>query len=273
MTLLIFSLLMSGQWAESARILFLTPYSAPSHSSFFKPVVAELARRGHAITYWNGLESKVQVENVTHLYSERLRPLNSNYPVTFGDSSSLSLMLMLPSKQVEICQLVYTDPILKRLMGEKFDLVVLEAFLNECMLPVAQYFKVPFIYMNAVFPLPWLLDAIGSPMALDQVPLLTTTFTHNMNLFERVHNTIEAIIMVQFRDWFVLPKVDYMARQLLQQVDRPNAKETEKNVSLIITNTHLSINYQLPKTAVLVEVGGLHCVPSKALPQVNNHLP
>ena len=75
------------------NILFLSPITAPSHSNFFKPVIAALAGRGHTITYWNGLkpsEDEILLANQSNnnlrlLYSDNLAEFNTNYQISFKD--------------------------------------------------------------------------------------------------------------------------------------------------------------------------------------------
>jgi hypothetical protein len=56
--------------------------------------------------------------------------------------------------------------------NEHYDLIILECISNECFLPLAvAMFDVTFIYMNGVAPVPWLLNAIGSPLASDHFPV------------------------------------------------------------------------------------------------------
>ena len=65
---------------KSIRILFLTPVTSPSHSTFFRPVVEALAERGHSVTYCNGRKpvggSNGISNPVKHLYSNAVGKLN-----------------------------------------------------------------------------------------------------------------------------------------------------------------------------------------------------
>ena len=68
---------------KSIRILFLTPVTSPSHSTFFRPVVEALAERGHSVTYCNGRKpvggSNGISNPVKHLYSNAVGKLNVEY--------------------------------------------------------------------------------------------------------------------------------------------------------------------------------------------------
>ena len=133
----------SGETRKS-NILVLSPFTMPSHSNFIRPVVEELAKRGHTVTYWNGLKPAINDKslNLRQLYSESLGEFNSDQRVSFADTGKqLSLFLSIYGRLVNICRLVYEDPIFHQLMNteEKFYLVIVEGlvsqrvqFLNEC---------------------------------------------------------------------------------------------------------------------------------------------
>jgi glucuronosyltransferase len=115
------------------------------------------------------------------------------------------------------------------------------------------------------------MDAVDSPLSFDHVPGIYS-YTDEMNLFGRLKNTVMGLYSLYFRNWIMLPFYESLARQALERPDLPPIREIEKNVSYLITNTHYSVTYQYPKTSAIVEVGGLHCVPSKPLPQVKKKL-
>ena len=97
---------------------------------------------------------------------------------------------------------------------------------------------------------------------------MNTDYTDEMNLWQRTWNTVSGLFVLAFRNWVVVPSGDPAAAHILADPSLPSISDIEKNVSLILTNTHLSMNYQFPKSAVFVEAGGLHCVTSKPLPTV-----
>ncbi len=261
---------------RASNILVLSPLTAPSHSNFFKPVVKALADRGHFVTYWNGLESGIKTQNKSSsnlrlLYSPDLESLNRNYGVGFQDRGSpFRLFFDIPSRLAKYCAAVYQDPVFHELLHskERYDLIIVEGMLNDCVLPLVPMFDVPFIYMNGIAPTPWLLDAVGSPLALDHFPNPGFSFPDEMNLWQRTFNALSGLMAVYFRHWFVVPVVDRMAAKMLGD-NLTSVEEIERRyLSLLITNTHFSINYQLPTSSAVIQAGGLHCVPAKPLPEV-----
>jgi glucuronosyltransferase len=181
-------------------------------------------------------------------------------------------MLTLPDRLSNVCKAVYREPVFHQLIAsrEHFDLIVIEAFMNDCMLPLVQHFQAPFIYLSALPPLPWMLDYTCSPLSFQQFPALCTDFTEEMNLPQRIVNVFLNVMVIYYRNWFILPRVDQVAAEawINSTVPLSPVKEIERNLSLLITNTHPVINYQYFKSSLIVEAGGLHLVPPRPLPQV-----
>ena len=259
-----------------SNILVLAPYTAPSHSNFVRPVVKALASRGHTVTYWNGLKPAINDEslkyNLRQLYSPSIDEYNSKEEVTFADRGKGFFLILKTSVRIlNFCKIFYNDPIFHQLMttDEQFDLVIVEGFGNECVLPLVHKFKAPFVYLNGIAPTPWHLEAIGSPLPFDHYPLPSFSFTDRMDFWQRTINALSGLFGIYFRNWVLVPTVDRLASQMLTNVSLPSVRTIEReSLSLLITNTHSSMNYHLPMTANIIEAGGLHCVPSKPLPKV-----
>ncbi|XP_057380721.1 UDP-glucosyltransferase 2-like [Daphnia carinata] len=263
--------LFSSKTANGSNILFLSPITAPSHSNFFKPVVNALVDRGHSVTFWNGLkpQSNLNQTNLRLLYSPQLEKFNIDHEVKFQDRNNQFQLFFNMANRLEIfCKAIYQDPIFHQLMNtkEKYDLIIVEAILNDCVLPLIRILDAPLIYMNGIAPTPWLLDIVGSPLAIEHFPNPGLSFTDEMNLHQRVFNTISTLVVLYFRHWFMTPVVDRIARDMLGD-NLTNVKEIESHyLSLLIINTHFSINYQIPTSSAVIEAGGLHCVPPQPLP-------
>jgi glucuronosyltransferase len=260
------------------NLLFLSPITTPSHSNFFKPVVKAMVDRGHFVTYYSGLNHNNQ-QMATNNQTINFRPLSSSpalykistdHQVDFNIRDKPLLFLsQLPQKMENYCTAIYNDPVFQQLINtaEKFDIIVIEGYLNDCVLPLVAMFDVPFIYMSGVAPVPWLLNAFGSPLATDHVPNAVHSFTDEMNFWQRTVNTVSSISGVYLRHWLIMPVVDRMAHNMLGK-NLPAIEEIERHyMSLLIVNTHSSINYQLPLSPAIIQAGGLHCVPPKPLPK------
>ena len=172
----------------------------------------------------------------------------------------------------EFCTAIYQDPIFHQLMKineEKFDLIVTDGLAyNDCVFPLVGVHKVPLVAISTML-VPGVLNSIDSPQAYDHFPFAVSSFTDEMNLFQRTLNGILGLTTILIRNWMLLPTVDRIAKDLLgHEIDNlKSALEIEEEfLSLVIAKVTPGVMYGLPKSANLVEAGGLHCVPSKPLP-------
>lgn len=70
------------------------------------------------------------------------------------------------------------------------DLIVLDGAFPECALGFVHYFKVPFIYINTVGFHTFSLSLAGNPTPYSITPFLAISVTDDMNLPERLKNTL-----------------------------------------------------------------------------------
>lgn len=259
------------------NILVLTPITSPSHTNVFKPLVRALAERGHRVTHWDGLgPSKDDQPNLRVLYSPVMADINSEHNVNFNDRDSpLSLLFRVPATVADYCRAIHEDPVFHELMSsgneEKFDLILVDGFFNECTLLLAELFDVPFVYLNCFVPPPWLQNAIGTPFAFDHFPHSGLSLSDRMNFWQRMLNALTGVGLVAFHHMYVVPVIDGAAVKVLGLHNFTSIVDIEdRHLSLLLTNTHFSINYLMPTSPAVVQVGGMHCVPPKPLPAVKN---
>ncbi|KAI9556580.1 UDP-glycosyltransferase 208A1 [Daphnia sinensis] len=256
---------------EAYNILVLTPITSPSHTAVFKSLVTELVERGHFVTYWNGLQSdKLSTTDVNStmnnprlrlLTSPRLAQINSQHEIGYNDRDSpFRLLFRIPGTVSKYCKIVYEDPVFHQLMNseEHYDLIIVDGFANDCTLYLAEVLDVPFIYLNCFPPSPWILYAIGSPLATEQFPN-PSGIRDRMNFWQRAFNTVTSVFAVYFHRRVVLPLIEDVAIKTLGINNLTSIAEIENRyLSLLLINTHFSINYQLPTSPAVIEVGGMH---------------
>ena len=173
---------------------------------------------------------------------------------------------------VKFCHIIHQDAVFQQLLTtkEKFDLIVIEGILNECVLPLVGVHKVPFVYLLSNAPIPWLLNAIDSPQAYDHYPATGSRFTDEMNLLQRTINAMCFLGISLYRNCILMPAVDNIANELLSHrynLSSLSVKEIEDEyLSLLVTKSSPGLTYGMPKSAGFIEAGGIHCVPSQPLP-------
>ena len=109
---------------------------------------------------------------------------------------------------------------------------------------------------------------MGNPLSTAFVPNFGNDFTDEMTLFQRTVNYFVNQMSLFLKNRIIFPKLNQIGRQVLNRHNLTPIAEIERNVALMITNTHFSLNYQFVKSESIVEVGGLHCAQSRPLPKV-----
>ena len=199
---------------------------------------------------------------------------------------------------VDACENVAKVPAVKALFNsmETFDLVIVEVFGSDCFLPLGKKYGAPVVGFLSSVPLPWVNDQLGNPDATAYVPSYMVGFGQRMSLWERFANTMAVItakvlyryksqIPSQVSSYIVILDVVKNDKLLFTLVtdqfflfqviaDRlfgpgPKLESLAQNYSLVLSNSHFSINEVRPLVPALVEVGGLHLEDSPVLSRVS----
>ncbi len=259
-----------------SRILISSPYGTKSYHNMYVPLATELANRGHNVTIITNYGSSEldKIENVRQIVMDKLVIDLSPYPNPF--EALLSLRVLLKSARIGIksmfdqslvsAKVLYEDERIKDLMAnDHFDLVMISITFNSGSYPLAWHFKAPLVMLtpNTIFP--GVLAPLGEDEQPSYIPFFLSSFSNNMNLVQRTINTIVTHMWSYFIHKYHQSTIHSLVRQSAVP-DCPPLHEIEKNISLLLTNTHAAINYPRPMPPVVVEVGGMHCRPAKPLP-------
>ena len=141
----------------------------------------------------------------------------------------------------------------------------------DCVLGMAHKFKVPVIEVCTFAGARWMDDWVGNPGFYSYVPNTFDAFTDRMTFWQRVHNTLSELYIKLGRKYYTLPKHNAMLRRYIGE-DVTSIEELERNISLVLVNSHFSFHYPRPIMPNYVPVGGLHIKPPKKLPSVSTTL-
>ena len=150
-----------------------------------------------------------------------------------------------------------------------FDVVIVEAFVNECFLGFAHKFQAHIIQVSPYGGGNFMADWVGSPNPYSYVPDEFIDYTDKMNFWERTHNTVVCLLKHVGRQLIHVPKQNSALQKHFKYIDNlPPVWELERKTSLVLLNTHHSLSYPKPLMPNYVQVGGMHVKPPKKLPQV-----
>lgn len=266
--LLLFSLLSP---AFSADILAVFPHTGKSHFDVFEPFILRLAERGHALTVLSFFPQKTSVVNLTDISLVGVAPIFVE-KVNFDGLKGLGPLdnfIWVNQFGVETCKDVIQSKQVQNLLksGRKFDLLILELFNTDCFFSFSQVFSSPFIACSSCNTFPHHNHRISNPDSLAFSPNVFYPMSRNMNLFERVINSVTTLGMQLSRThWFTIKEQEIVNEMMGEQFSLENVLS---ELSLLLVNSHHSIQGPRPMLPGFVEVGGLHISAEKPLDKVS----
>lgn len=93
-------------------------------------------------------------------------------------------------------------------------------------------------------------------------------YSDDMSLKQRCYNLLFSTFDALMRKFYYIPAMEKMAIEHFQNLTQPlpSISDLEKSNSIILVNTHSSINYPRPQMPGMVNVGGSHMKPLQPLP-------
>ncbi|XP_034834101.1 UDP-glucosyltransferase 2-like [Maniola hyperantus] len=255
--------------ADAARILAVLPTNTKSHYAMYGRLIDALAKKQHHLTVITHFPMKNPPSNVEQISLAGTIPELTNNLTKQQYSlkpDSIRNLEQIMAECVHACDIVSQNPQVRALVSstKTYDLVIVEVFGSECFLPFGKRFKAPVVGLLSSVPLPWVNEQLGNPEGTAYIPAYMMGYGQRMNVWERFLNTAAVL-------W---AKILYRIKsQIPSQViaDRlfgpgPKLEALAQNYSLILSNSHFSINEVRPLVPALVEVGGLHLDNTQKLP-------
>lgn len=131
-----------------------------------------------------------------------------------------------------------------------------QIFGAHCFGIIADILKVPIIGVSSSVLYPWSYDYIGSPHNLAYVPHNLLSYSQNMNFWQRMYNFLDNLYSI-----WMFNRVTAEQTKIIRKYVKPDSRDIrdlERNISIILVNSHISINGIKNVNPALIEVGGLH---------------
>lgn len=261
-----------GCSSEAARILGLFELNIKSHFLMFEALLKGLAAKGHDVVVLSHFPQENPIPNYTDINIQGSLPeILNTFTLDFAiNQRCVNLLYFIWNLNVKFCEKVYEHPEVQRLItsDEKFDLVITESFGADCFTAFAHKFRAPHITMTSATAMPWHDDEFGNPNHPAYVPIFFLPHTDRMNLQQRILNTLVWAGLKLGRHYFAEMPMQELAQKHFGH-DMPSLRDIASNTSLLLVNSHFSVNIPRPVVPAVVEVGGLHIGVPKKLPKVN----
>ena len=173
----------------------------------------------------------------------------------------------------EICEGYLSSPEIQKLLLEKpeFDILITEFGSHPCVYGFSKFTSYKHIGMTSFQTIPVVHSNIGNLATPSYIPDPFFSITDSMNFVQRLRSTIFHLFM-----WFVYGYTMWSQNKITKKYfgnDLPHLIDLERNLTLLMVNTHFSMSYPRPYPVNLIEIGGppfhLNGRKRKSLPKVN----
>ncbi|KAK4876034.1 hypothetical protein RN001_012456 [Aquatica leii] len=253
-----------------AKILGIFHGIAHSHQQLGSKLLYELAARGHEVTTIipEEFEPKQPIKNlkVVKLVFNNFR---DSLPNVFNEPnrSALSKLVFMDIIGLLLTESTLNQTSVKNLLNsnETFDMVIMEQFINEAFKGFCYHYKAHCVVLSTIGVSRWTNPQMGNPNFPSYVPENTLSYTSRMNFFQRLRNTYSYVFGSLFFHFYTLRKQNELLQKYFPDV--PDISQLYYNTSLMLLNSHVSINPALPQLPNMINIGGYHINPPKQLPQ------
>lgn len=256
---------------DCAHILAIVPLAVKSHYILMEPLLRALAARGHQLTVYTSFPNNSPMDNFTYIDCATGRHTFENnldyeqFQSAMGNAFGSVHHLFRTAN--EDCEFVYKKSKLEAIANKTFDLVIVEMFASDCFVHSAYRLGVPLVSIATNVPMPWTSDNFGLPDNPSYIPNSLSSYTPDMNLWQRVMNTLILFYgKIMFK--FVSNPTSQRYAEDFYQEHLPWVEDIAKNSSLLLVNSHFSLSHSRPLPPHVVEVGGMHIKEKQPLPEV-----
>lgn len=244
-------ILFSHEFVQSARILGVFPYPSRSHSILGQALFTELAKRGHDVTYLSPYPFKSKPpENYRDiaitsqgLFDSFQEELDASFDDT--DANMFVLLKFWFDTIAKMQRFTLSDPAVQKLLNsdEKYDICVIEFLMNESLLGFGAQFDCKVIAMSTIGQVKYINDMIHSPMPLSVTPHPFLKFTDRMSFLQRIENVVSNTIEDLSFYFYHYPLQNAIYEQYFKAGKPSFYHMLRHSVSLVLLNTHFSLNY------------------------------
>lgn len=257
------------QWTEvgAANILAVPTVPDKSHWNLMRHVLRTLTGRGHNVTVFTStLDGNREGYTEVDVSAEQRPPLldvDATYVIE-TISSTRKLMPILVNITRASCDAIYGHRLMVDIMngvGQKFDLVVTEPFMSECVAYLATVLRVPMVHVLssplASFHERPLTGHLSNPAAAGHLLSGHGTPKTFAERFANAVLTMYCSALTWYADW-----------KERRTGPRPYDAADLVKPSVIFINTHFITEPSRPLTPDVVQIGGIHLTPPESIPKV-----
>ena len=259
------------------KILGVFGHPGKSHFDVFKPLLEELARRGHELTvisYFPRTNNAKVKEPLPNYKDVSLMISKDGIFVNVVDLQQINHgwfrpvldLYMLRIMADYACNTGLRNSNVKKFLqsDEKFDLILTENFNTDCFLGFIHRFKAPYMALSSHQIMPWTNSDMANTDNPSYIPIIILGLTKPLDFFNRIKNALWLLLSKAIYEYY-FRSVDQIVANEVFGPDLPKLKEIALQSQALLVNTHSSIHGSRPQLPNVIEIGGLH-IPSRVNP-------
>lgn len=267
---------------SSYNILGIFPMTGKSHILFFQPILKGLAEKGHNVTVLSHFPLKENLETYKDIvigdskfFHDQVSksPLYNLHEVDKTSRKTMyTTFLFLASIGEGSCEILFESESVKNFIkaDNQFDVVITEYFNSDCSLAIGKKYDCPIMRLHSGPMMPWSDSRYGNPLNPAYIPNLFLRYSDKMSFLARTENSLLTLVQNVYFNWIVVrTNNDLVGRYFGKKAKTLLSDVT--NDSLLLLNSHFTLNLRRPFVPNIIEVGGLHIGKETPLPLVSNN--
>lgn len=260
--------------ANTYHILGFFPVPFKSYYTFVKPLIIELAKRGHNVTVYTVFSDKTPLkEYCEHDIQHCLPALRGGRIDEIKSSVSVFQVFRYYRYLIpDLKDIVKCAPLVRLFNStDHFDVMLTDLAHYEWHAGFAYKFSTPIVNIFPNTLITWFADAIGAITNPSYVPNFYGDFSPKMSFEERLYNFYIYGMLKLLGGYYVFEPSQKLANEFFGN-DMPPLTEIVKNTSLTLSNVFPPYHVPIPVPPNVVQVGGMHIGVAKILPEVRTDM-
>lgn len=260
---------------ESKRILAIYPTPSVSHQVVFRPLMIELAKRGHDVTVITPDPAFPKGQAPPNLVEIDLHDVSYSLWKKFMENRAGRTDYIIEHTQAtyEVFGVLFEEqmksPEVQAILGNtsiQFDLLFTESIYRPA-LGFSHVYKVPVIEFSSFGGQHGSYESIGAVTHPLLYPISAQQRVYNLTFWERVSELFKKFYM-DYQFYELEESENKMLRRVFGS-SMPDLNELRRNVKMLFLNVHPLWDLNRPTPPSVIYLGGLHKKPQAELPQVS----
>ena len=225
LALIVFSAAFSN-FCAGERIVVLHTIGSKSQFYAVRPVIEELAKRGHKMTVFTPFKGITQnKENISEVVLPNVARIMEEADIdwfTMQKQGAMQAFTMLDSMTtlfIAACEQLLTHPEFRKIVEERnVDLFIVDALFHEFTYPIIDKVGVPFVIHSSSGAFPSTLYAMGAPLEYASVPNYLSDFNNQMTFLERLMNVVTGEMVKPLQNYYFQKQMEAIVQREFPRV-------------------------------------------------------